>query len=66
MLVVGKPKLIVLDDGIYKEQEVAKYEDNPKAKVYVKEIMITKECFIDAYNKWILNEVKDNGKEETT
>lgn len=66
MLVVGKPKLIVLDDGIYKEQEVATYENNPRAKVYVKEIMITKECFIDAYNKWILNEVKDNGKEETT
>lgn len=66
MLVVGKPNLIVKDDGIYKEQEVATYENNPKVKVYVAEIMITKECFIEAYNKWILNEVKDNDKEETT
>lgn len=64
MLVVGKPNLIVKDDGIYKEQEVATYENNPRAKVYVSEIMITKECFIEAYNKWILNEVKDNAKKE--
>ena len=55
MLVVGMPKMIVKDDGIYKQQEVATYENHPRVKTYVSEIMITKEAFIEAYNKWILN-----------
>lgn len=53
MLVVGMPEIEFRDDGIYKRQEVATYEKNPRAKVYVAELMITKEAFIEAYNKWI-------------
>lgn len=54
MLVVGLPNLEVREDGIYKIQEVATYEKDARHKVYVAEIMITKEAFIEAYNKWIL------------
>ena len=53
MLVVGMPHMEVKDDGIYKNQEVATYENNPIVKTYVSEIMITKDAFIEAYNKWI-------------
>ena len=53
MLVVGMPEMVVKDDGIYKNQLVATYENNPRIKTYVSEIMITKEAFIEAYNKWI-------------
>ena len=53
MLVVGMPHIEVRKDGIYKVQEVATWENNPRIKNYVSEIMITKEAFIEAYNKWI-------------
>lgn len=53
MLVVGMPHMEVREDGIYKNQEVRTYEDNPRVKTYVSEIMITKDAFIEAYNKWI-------------
>lgn len=53
MLVVGMPEMVVKDDGIYKNQEVATYENNPRIKTYVSELMITKEAFIEAYNRWI-------------
>lgn len=53
MLVVGMPAMVVKEDGIYKNQEVATYENNPRIKTYVSEIMITKDAFIEAYNKWI-------------
>lgn len=53
MLVVGMPHIEVREDGIYKNQEVRTYEDNPRIKTYVAEIMITKDAFIEAYNKWI-------------
>ena len=53
MLVVGRPLMEVREDGIYKNQEVATYENNPRHKIYVAEIMITKDAFIEAYNKWI-------------
>lgn len=55
MLVVGLPKIEVREDGIYKVQNVATYQDDPRHKVFVNEIMITKEAFIEAYNKWILS-----------
>lgn len=53
MLVVGMPHIEVREDGIYKRQEVRTYENNPRVKNYVAEIMITKEAFIEAYNRWI-------------
>lgn len=54
MLVVSLPSFEIREDGIYKVQEVATYEDNPRHKVYVSENMMPKEVFIEAYNKWIL------------
>ena len=53
MLVVGMPRIEVKDDGIYKIQDIRTYENNPKVKVQVHEIMMTKEAFIEAYNKYI-------------
>lgn len=53
MLVAGMPFIEVREDAIYKNQEVRTYENNPKHKMYVAEIMITKDAFIEAYNKWI-------------
>ena len=53
MLVVGMPHIEVKDDGIYKIQNIKTYENNPRVKVEVHEIMLTKEAFIEAYNKWI-------------
>lgn len=63
MLVVGMPHMVVKEDGIYKDQEVETYEDNPRIKTYVSEIMITKEAFIEAYNKWI-KDPKSTGSED--
>lgn len=53
MLVVGMPHIEVKDDGIYKIQDIRTYENKPKVKVQVHEIMMTKEAFIEAYNKYI-------------
>lgn len=63
MLVVGMPHIEVREDGIYKNQEVKTWKDNPRIKSYVCEIMITKEAFIEAYNKWI-KDPKSSGSED--
>lgn len=53
MLVVGLPEFIVDDRGVIKRQEIQTWENNHKIKSYVYEVMITKEVFIECYNKWI-------------
>ena len=63
MLVVGMPHIEVRENGIYKVQEVATYEENPRIKPCVAEIMITKDAFIEAYNKWI-KDPKSSGSED--
>ena len=51
MLMADYPKFVVKDEAVYKEQKLKCYDG--KHSVTVAEIMITKEAFIDAYNKWI-------------
>ena len=60
MLVVGLPKFIVNDKGVFKRQEIQTWENN-KHKCYVDEIMIPKDVFIECYNKWIKQEDQNNG-----
>ena len=47
------PNFEIRDDGIYKIQEVATYEKNPRHKTVVAEQMMPKEIFINAFNQWI-------------
>lgn len=54
MLVVGLPKIVVNDNGVYKRQEVQTW-DKSTAKCYVDELIMTKDAFIECYNKWIKN-----------
>lgn len=51
MLMADYPKIEVKDDAIYKVQNLSCYDG--RHHVQVAEIMITKEAFIQAYNKWI-------------
>lgn len=54
MLVVGFPTIEVDDTGCYKVQEVKTW-DKTQHKTVVRELMFTKEAFMECYNKWILN-----------
>ena len=60
MLVVGKPTIKIENDACYKVQEVATFED--KHNVFVNELIITKEAFIECYNKWIKDGDTDDKK----
>ena len=55
MLVVGLPEIVVNDNGVYKRQEVQTW-DKSTAKCYVDELIMTKDAFIECYNKWIKQE----------
>lgn len=61
MLMADYPKIVVRDDGIYKNQNLKCYDD--RHHVQVSEIIITKEAFIEAFNKWI-TDPKSSGSED--
>lgn len=51
MLMADYPRIEVKDDAVYKIQNLSCYDG--RHHVQVAEIMITKEAFIEAYNRWI-------------
>lgn len=55
MLVADFPTFIVDERGVIKRQEIKTWDSNPKAKIFVDEIIIPKDVFIECYKKWINN-----------
>lgn len=58
MLMADYPKIEVKDDAIYKVQNLSCYDG--RHHVQVAEIMITKDAFVEAYNKWIGGKTDEN------